>query len=90
MHRQLKGTYTFNYLKIKEMEPKNIEEKKVQIIYCACGQSVNRVIALEVERTPSEKAAVTKEVNAAKSFGIKTDIITLAEFRKLPFLTCTH
>lgn len=64
------------------------ENKKVQIIYCKCGESVCTAIALDVVRTPHEKAAITKEVNLAKKFDIKTEIVTFEEYRKIPFMSC--
>ncbi len=66
----------------------DVEDKMVQVIYCRCGQSINQVIAIDecIERDPADKAATTREVNKAKSFGIKTAIMTLGEFRKIPFM----
>ena len=64
------------------------DTKRVQIIYCKCGKSVCNAIALDVARTSSEKAAITRKVNQAKKFGIKTDIVTKEEYSKLPFMSC--
>ena len=62
------------------------DDKIVRCIFCKCGKSVNQVTAMDYVRTPAEKAAITRESNNAKSFGIKVEDMTLAEYRKLPFM----
>jgi hypothetical protein len=64
------------------------DNKRVQCIWCKCNKSIARAIALDVERSASEKAAITMEINQAKKFGIKTEVVTLIEYKKLPFMNC--
>lgn len=61
----------------------NKDELPVIVYYCPCGMSIecaSQPSLLERDR------AVKKEFKQAKDWGRKVETITLAEYRKIPFM----